>query len=223
MSTAARAVPSEEPLAEEHAGLRAQHRRRVRDALVTSALSLFKERGFEHVTVDDVAKMAGVSRRTFFRHFATKEDVVMERRRRQLHTFAALLEGDDGRPALERVREACLSLADDFEAQRERVLAERALVMGNRELVARDMEVDRELEQVIVGAFAAHEGRRAAARRGGGRAAAPSIEARWMAAAVVGIVRVTLDDWAEGGGRTKLRAMGERGFTLLAGLERART
>lgn len=195
----------------EGGGLRAQNRQRVRDALAASALALFAERGYDAVTVDDVARRAGVSRRTFFRHFATKEDVVMERRRRQLGAFAALLEGRRGGPAMPAVREACLALADDFEAQRERVLAERALVMGHRELTARDLEVDRELEEVIVRAFAERETR---ARRGG-----PSIESRWLAAAVVAVVRVTLDDWARSGGRTRLRELGERAFEMLARLE----
>ncbi|MDT9595293.1 mycofactocin system transcriptional regulator [Nocardioides zeae] len=39
------------------------------------ALDLFEERGFEGTTVDDIAQAAGISRRTLFRYFASKNDI----------------------------------------------------------------------------------------------------------------------------------------------------
>lgn len=52
-------------------------RQLVRDELGDAALRLLARQGFEETTVDQLAAAAGVSRRTFFRYFASKEDVVI--------------------------------------------------------------------------------------------------------------------------------------------------
>jgi AcrR family transcriptional regulator len=48
----------------------------MRDSLVRAAFQLFLERGFEQTTIDDIVSLAGVGRRSFFRYFPSKEDVV---------------------------------------------------------------------------------------------------------------------------------------------------
>jgi AcrR family transcriptional regulator len=47
-----------------------------RDRLRQAALDLYGERGFEHTTVAEIAKRAGLTERTFFRHFADKREVL---------------------------------------------------------------------------------------------------------------------------------------------------
>jgi len=63
----------------EDPGLTLAERKRqlVRDELAEAALRLLAKQGFEETTVDELAAAAGVSRRTFFRYFASKEDVVI--------------------------------------------------------------------------------------------------------------------------------------------------
>jgi AcrR family transcriptional regulator len=51
-------------------------RRRVREALTAAAIELFLNKGYEETTVDEIAAAAGVGRRTFFRYFPSKEDVI---------------------------------------------------------------------------------------------------------------------------------------------------
>ncbi|MEU6718900.1 TetR family transcriptional regulator [Nonomuraea sp. NPDC046802] len=58
------------------AGLRERTRRAVQAELAAVALELFTARGFDEVTVDDIARAAGVSKRSFFRYFPAKEDAV---------------------------------------------------------------------------------------------------------------------------------------------------
>jgi AcrR family transcriptional regulator len=57
-------------------GISERKRRAVRAELSDVALELLTDRDFESVTVDEIAAAAGVSRRTFFRYFGSKEDVV---------------------------------------------------------------------------------------------------------------------------------------------------
>lgn len=47
-----------------------------REELELIALQLFADRGFDATTVDDIADAAGIGRRTFFRYFASKNDVL---------------------------------------------------------------------------------------------------------------------------------------------------
>jgi AcrR family transcriptional regulator len=66
----ARAVPSGK------ATLAERKQELVREALAAAATDLFVANGFEQTTVERIARAAGVSRRTFFRYFESKEDVL---------------------------------------------------------------------------------------------------------------------------------------------------
>ncbi|MEU7576261.1 TetR family transcriptional regulator [Streptomyces sp. NPDC041068] len=57
-------------------GVRARARRAMKTELALLALELFAERGYEETTVEDIARAAGLSKRSFFRYFPAKEDVV---------------------------------------------------------------------------------------------------------------------------------------------------
>ena len=52
---------------------RERKKARTRETLAEVSLELFLERGFEATTADDIAAASGISRRTFFRYFPTKE------------------------------------------------------------------------------------------------------------------------------------------------------
>ena len=50
----------------------------ARDAIYGAAVELFMAKGFEETTVDEIAEASGVSRRSFFRYFASKDDLLAQ-------------------------------------------------------------------------------------------------------------------------------------------------
>ncbi|WP_432827502.1 TetR family transcriptional regulator [Dactylosporangium sp. CA-092794] len=58
-------------------GLWSRTRRAAIAEIIEVAMDLFLEKGFDATTIDDIAAAAGISRRSFFRYFGTKEDIVL--------------------------------------------------------------------------------------------------------------------------------------------------
>jgi AcrR family transcriptional regulator len=97
----ARAVPSGST------SLKQRKQEVVRVALAAAAEELFLTHGFEQTTVEQIAREAGVSRRTFFRYFESKEDVLAEHAERLgEHLYAALAARPPGEPPLLAIRNA---------------------------------------------------------------------------------------------------------------------
>ncbi|MFC7713287.1 TetR/AcrR family transcriptional regulator [Nonomuraea recticatena] len=57
-------------------GLRERKKARTREAILREAFRLFRERGYNATTIDQIAEAAEISPATFFRYFPTKEDLV---------------------------------------------------------------------------------------------------------------------------------------------------
>jgi AcrR family transcriptional regulator len=125
-----------------------RRRRLLRDELGRVAIRLFVEHGFDSVTVDDIAAAAGSSPRTFFRYFATKDEVVLDYERRlQERLLVALRSRPLEEGPVEALRKAYIETSHVEPGERGRVLqlgrvlesapALRARVTGER--IAEDM------------------------------------------------------------------------------------
>jgi AcrR family transcriptional regulator len=131
-------------------GLRQRHRLRTEAALEQAALRLFAERGFDIVTVDDIAARADVSRRTFFRYFASKEDVLLaDHPRRLAHLRRALAGRPDDESALTALRHAILSMAGGYEEERQRLLDRARIMARTPSLHARSLAHQRLWEEAV--------------------------------------------------------------------------
>lgn len=188
-------------------GLREDKKEQTRDALIQAALGLFQEKGFDATTIDDVTARAGVSRRTFFRYFSSKNELVSPFRKARIKGFAASLKDESIADPLERVKFALVSLADTYEQDPEVHVAIGAVVTSHPSLLLQELFVEREWEDLIVntlvGATASMERKR---------------EAMVMASAIVGVARHALRDWFDSHGKMKLKEEGAARLEFLFGL-----
>src|SRR3954454_14118293 len=98
-------------------GLRARKKRVARETIAATARRLFAERGFDAVTVSDVAAAADVSQKTVFNHFATKEDLAFAGREEGIAQFvAAITERPAGTSVLDVFRGMTHRVLDVFVA-----------------------------------------------------------------------------------------------------------
>jgi TetR/AcrR family transcriptional regulator, regulator of mycofactocin system len=80
------------------------------------AMNLFVEEGYANVSVEDVATAAGVSARTFYRYFATKEDVLtLYPRRLTAFVRGALIEEAIGQPIFDAFSSVLVKLAKSMD------------------------------------------------------------------------------------------------------------
>src|SRR3954466_12024182 len=92
----------------------------ARERLTDAAFPLFDERGFESTTVDHIAERAGVGRTTFFRLFATKEDVIFPDHDQLLAVVRDRLEASTTSNAQVAVAEAARLVLQHYLAEGER-------------------------------------------------------------------------------------------------------
>jgi AcrR family transcriptional regulator len=80
--------------------------RTAADRLAEAAFELFRERGFDETTVEDIAARAGVSRMTFFRRYRSKEDVIFPDHEHLITTIRQRLDASTNSNAVVAVCEA---------------------------------------------------------------------------------------------------------------------
>lgn len=141
------------------AGLRERKKHATRVALRRAALTLAVERGPEHVTVDDIAAAAGVSPRTFFNYFASKEDALVGEHTERFAAFRELLLArPDDEPPLVAVGAAVAEYLRGIELDREVWALRRGLVERHPELLPRVLGANANAERELAHAIAERAG-----------------------------------------------------------------
>ncbi|MFF0555910.1 TetR family transcriptional regulator [Streptomyces sp. NPDC004266] len=139
----------------------AQRKRQlVATELTEAALQLFALKGFDAATVDEIATEAGVSKRTFFRYFASKEDVVVQFLAGMgADMRAALAERPAGERPSEALRHAVSVPLAACGDHAERVLPVVRLILRTPSLLARLLEHQAEWREGLAEELGARLGR----------------------------------------------------------------
>ncbi|MFC8825011.1 TetR/AcrR family transcriptional regulator [Streptomyces sp. NPDC057137] len=173
-------------------GLRERKKRQTYERLSETAIALFLERGFEKVSVAEIAAAADVSKPTLFRYFPAKEDLVLHRFADHEDEAARVVAGEGAGAPLEALhrhfadglarRDPVTGLNDD-----PRVLAFHGLLYGTPSLVARAYAYQGRSEAVLASALT---GALMGARLPGG----PVVAARLAAGQIVAVQRVLAEE-----------------------------
>jgi AcrR family transcriptional regulator len=106
----------------DHPSRRAANKARTRQQIVDAALDLFSEQGYDDTTVEEIARQAGVSPRTFFRYFETKERVLFFGREDFFAVLvASYLQQPDEGTDLELISRTIVELAPRLEQIADRI------------------------------------------------------------------------------------------------------
>jgi AcrR family transcriptional regulator len=164
-------------------GLRERKKLATRQALAAAALQLAAERGADAVTVEDIAAAADVSPRTFFNHFATKEEAFVADDLERAHALLDRLreEPDDAELWPTLVRLLGEHIEQGSSPDRRKALAEHA-VRTSPAVLTQQFRQYASLEADLVAEIA---------RRTGGSGLQP----RLMAASLVAALRTASDTW----------------------------
>jgi AcrR family transcriptional regulator len=112
----------------------------ARGRLELAAMSLYLEHGFEQTTVAEIAKRAGLSERTFFRHFADKREVLFwgSEALKELLVSSVASAPDSATP-IAAIAAALESAGALLQERRERALQRQAVISANAELQEREL------------------------------------------------------------------------------------
>jgi len=190
-------------------GLRERKKAQTRQALEDAALDLFVTKGFDHTTVDEITEACNVSRRTFFRYFASKEDIFSgDKDESDTQIFSTIAGRPADEPALESLRAAVVSMAEALREDQPRLQAKVRVINATPSLRSAGLEHEQGTVDRIVEALAQ-------------RSEAPLdddavFRLRLVTQAAVGAMRAAIDRWVAAGAKEDLVDVANQALDLLA-------
>ncbi|MFI5060264.1 MAG: TetR family transcriptional regulator [Actinomycetales bacterium] len=142
--------------------VRERTRRAVRGELAQLAVDLFVEKGYDETTIDDLVAAAGMSKRTFFRYFASKEELVMGKYEVLGEQLAEDLAGRPaGEPVWVSLRQMFGRVVDyfDSEARSATVIAMEHIVRDHPTLNASYLDRVSRMQELVLDEVRARTGR----------------------------------------------------------------
>jgi AcrR family transcriptional regulator len=200
----------EEPVdvaqAEVKEGLRERRKRELRTELSRRAIRLFAEKGFEETTIDDIVDPLAVSKRTLFRYFATKEDLVFAWYEELTDELVSALQARPTAEApFESVCATLLSLLHYYDENPKWALTMTRLAKATPALVGKSFEKrsvwERELAKVLARRLPSSPTR--------------DLTARVIVAAALAAFTCGIDEWTDSRGKANVRACLDRAFAIV--------
>jgi AcrR family transcriptional regulator len=159
--------------------------------LAESAMELYMERGYEQTTVAEIAERAGLTERTFFRHFADKREVLFAGSSGLQDLLAgAVADAPAEATPIEAIGAGLDAAAETLGARREFAQRRQAIIAANAELQERELIKLASLATAMADALAQRGVRQPAARL--------------TAEAGIAVFRVAFERWVEQGNRRSL-------------------
>jgi AcrR family transcriptional regulator len=190
-------------------GATAAGRRELRRALAAAAIDLFVAQGYEATTVDEIAAAAGVGRRTFFRYFDAKDDVIFANHDEIVAEMERVFDTAD--PGGDPVEVACATVglvldyyAADLDVSVKRFTLTRTVPSLRDKEVATVDRYQRVLARYL---------RRRFAEQGDDSA---DLRAAVAAAAIAAANNHVLRSWLRSGGKDDIAASAAHAFGLVA-------
>ncbi|NLS18050.1 TetR family transcriptional regulator [Rhizobium sp. P40RR-XXII] len=130
-------------------GLRERKRRLTFQRIAEAGLKSFLAKGYEETTIDEIAAAAGISRRTFFYYFKSKDQILLAHQRGYMDALrmSIMENASAGRP-IEVVHQATLGLVARLEAKAPQLLETARLLRQSETLHARSRGNSLQLEQI---------------------------------------------------------------------------
>jgi AcrR family transcriptional regulator len=184
-------------------GRRDRKKSRTRSDLVRAAAALFAEQGYDRTTIEDITEAVDVSPRTFFRYFASKEDVLFPDA--DFATFLARVSSQPlGLSDVDAVRDAYLSLLPLSVEATQRTLLFKKAVLSTPALEGRNTMLQRQFRDQIAVALGARRG-----------LPAPDDSAVIAASVAQTVLQLVYDRWAAADAKVDLAASLREHFALI--------
>lgn len=187
--------------------LRERKKASTRARLIEVAVELFVAKGFEATTVEEIAAACDVSPRTFFRYFATKEDLLFaDPDERSSQLFEVIAAHPTNEPPIQTLRAAMLHLSEVYEANRPTLVLRRRVFQSTESLQGRQFERQTRGVQSLAVALRGRE------------SGLSELEARVIAGAATAAMRAAVETWLDSDGPSLADLVDEAFDMLVAGL-----
>jgi AcrR family transcriptional regulator len=188
----------------ENTSLRDAHKRRTTLLLRESALELFLAKGYDSTTAEEVAERAGVSVRTFFRYFPTKDAVMFQGQRSWTESLTKIYCAQPD--TMSELAAMCATLVKlGTNLNRQAVRRHERIVQTSPALRGRAQELHKENAKRVAEAIAVRRG-----------LDEPDASCNLLGAVCGLMYRLALDDWLAGPRSTSLGEVIKEKFKLLA-------